>query len=380
MTATPTRFRTLLPTLAVVACVAGALGAVAALSQPAAEPPHAARPVAVLTEPVRWTDSIEVRTRYLGEVRARQRVELSFEITGTIESVLADEGDVVEGGLVVAELDTSRLEADLDRARAAAAGVRTDLNLARRTFERVERIFSGSASTQQELDEASNAVRRLEARLAEAEATIRLVKVDLEKSSLEAPFDAIVSRRAADVGSLASPGAIVLTLLETEGPEVRIGVSADAASSLGAQKTVTVRGRSVPATVLAVLPSVDRLTRTTEVRLRLGERLGSRLRDGDAATIELSSSIAESGFWVPLSALTQSVRGLWALYIATPEERGWILERREVEIMRPGSERAYVRGSIREGEAIVVDGKQRLVPGMRVRPASSGEPEGGRGG
>ncbi|MEM1424707.1 MAG: efflux RND transporter periplasmic adaptor subunit, partial [Planctomycetota bacterium] len=320
-----------------------------------------------------WSDSVVVTTRYTGEVRARQRVPLAFDFSGTIESIGADEGDTIDAGALVATLDTDRLQADLARLEASTDATRSDLQLARTTLARIDEIALADAVNEQERDEAVSAVRTLEARLAESVAAERRTRVDIEKSTIRAPFDAIVASRQADVGSLARPGTPVLTLLERSDPEARIGVASDALGALGDAATLTVRGRSLRADVTRVLPEIDRVTRTAQVRLTIDEPLGPTLRDGDPASIALQRTVDERGVWVPVSALTQSVRGLWALYIAHPNDDndGWTLVRREVEVVRPASDRAYVRGAVAEGELIVIDGKQRLVPGIAVRPSDA---------
>lgn len=360
------------PSLITVLAVLGAVGSVGVLSSPAAETATETEPMSVQVRAAAWTDAIDITSRYLGEVQARQRVDLSFELAGTIEEIGADGGDLVSSGTVLAQLDTARLHADLRRLEAAAEATRSDLDLAIITLERVDQTIAANAATRQERDEAANAVRTLTARLAEAEAAVQLTRIDLDKSTIRAPFDAVVARRLADVGSLAQPGSPVLTLLERSAPEARLGVAPSAVEFIDRRPRVIVRGRSMTARLIEVLPEVDRVTRTAEVRLALPEDLGQGLRDGDAAEIEITRPLRESAVEVPLSALTQSVRGLWALYIAAPtRSKRWTIERREVEIVRPAAGSAFIRGPIEDGELIVIGGKQRLVPGMIVRPVES---------
>ncbi|MEO1583313.1 MAG: efflux RND transporter periplasmic adaptor subunit [Planctomycetota bacterium] len=361
-----------IPSVAAVVGLVAALAVVGVTSAPADLPEEDVAPLPVVTAPAVWQTRIETPVRYLGEVRARQRVGLSFEVAGTISRIAVDEGNRVAEGSPIAELDVARLKADLMRLEASAEAVASDLDLARLTLRRVERSFGADAANEQEFDRASSSVTTLEARLAEARAAVERTKVDIAKSSIVSPFDAIVARRHADTGSLAQPGTAVVTLVERVEPEVRIGVAPAAVPSIGTEIGVAVRGATYQATVTEVLPEIDRITRTAEVRLALDAQLGDGLRDGDAASIEIPSVAEIQGVWVPLSALAQSVRGLWALYIAAPdEEDGWVVQRREVEMLRPESGRAYVRGAIEPGELIVIDGKQRLVPGLAVTPRSA---------
>ncbi|MEN1704729.1 MAG: efflux RND transporter periplasmic adaptor subunit [Planctomycetota bacterium] len=365
--------RRAVPSAITVVSLSASLVAVAALSAPGEEVADKQEPVPVTVSEASWQDSIELSRSFIGEIRAQQRVELSFELAGTVEDLAADEGEAVAAGTVIARLDTARLEADLARQNAAIDAARSDLTLSRQTLDRVRRAIAADAANPQELDEATSLVSTLEARLAEAEASARRIRVDLEKSTLRAPFDAIVARRHADLGSLAQPGRAVIVLLERAAPEARIGVPPSLIDAVDASTRVVARGASHGVRRVEVLPEIDRVTRTAEVRLTLDSALGGGLREGDTAEVVLTTVIEADGFWVPVAALTQSVRGLWALYIAAPTDDGsFVLERREVEVVQPGDGRAFVRGAIDNGELIVVDGKQRLVPGMNVRPAEGG--------
>ena len=85
-----------------------------------------------------------------------------------------------------------------------------------------------------------------------------------------------------------------------------------------------------------------------------------------------------AGFWLPLTALTESSRGLWACFVvdALGDGRGGsaathTLARRELEVLHTDGNRVYVRGTLQDGEQVVSEGLQRLVPGQRVRLAAS---------
>ncbi|MEO1006980.1 MAG: efflux RND transporter periplasmic adaptor subunit [Planctomycetota bacterium] len=364
--------RRALPTAAVVLGVLVLVGGTAVVARSGGDDSTVeARPLAVSVAPVRWLDSIEIETRYRGEIQARQRIDAAFELAGKIEAIYADEGDLVRAGDPIAGLDTARLRADRDRLGAALEEARADLSIAEITLERTRRSYEADAVSEQEMDQVISSVASLTARVGQAESALALVEVDLSKSTIVAPFDGFVADRHADVGAVMQPGVRVLSLLETESPEVRIGVAPRALAALGDRIDVVGEGRTWPARVVSVLPSIDRRTRTAEVRLALEEPLGGVLRDGGNVSIRLRDRLDERGFWVPLSALTQSNRGLWALYVVTPADEGWILERREVELIRPEAVRAYVRGPVAGGELIVEDGTQRIVPGIRVRPVES---------
>ena len=93
--------------------------------------------------------------------------------------------------------------------------------------------------------------------------------------------------------------------------------------------------------------------------------------------MEVERVRASSGTWLSLSALTESSRGLWAAYVAdelpaqeSTDGATHRLVRRDVEIVHVDSERVFVRGTLADGDVVVQEGLQRLVPEQRVRLAS----------
>jgi len=138
----------------------------------------------------------------------------------------------------------------------------------------------------------------------------------------------------------------------------------------------------VPAVVRAIRPDRQEQARTVNVRLEL-LTADPRLRTGELATLNVGRFVAEPGFWVPMSALTESARGLWACYVAEPNrpenrpdvpEATHIVKRRDVELIHVNSDRAFVRGTLATDELLILQGVHRLVPGMPVRVAETSGP------
>ena len=125
--------------------------------------------------------------------------------------------------------------------------------------------------------------------------------------------------------------------------------------------------------LVAVLDEVASDTRTVTAIFLLEER-ETPVRHGALARLLLETRREAPGFWLPISALTESRRGLWAAYavVAEPGERSWHrVERRELTMLHAESDRAFVRGTLGDGERLVASGVHRLVSGQRVRISSN---------
>jgi RND family efflux transporter MFP subunit len=187
------------------------------------------------------------------------------------------------------------------------------------TRERTREALESNAVSTQQWDEADRGFAAQEAVVRRVAAEIESVDVDIAKSSLSAPFSGVIARRFVDEGSVVAVGEPLFRLLEIGRPEIRVGISVELVKSLaiGDERVVRAHARELHATVRALLPSRNRETRTVDVVLTLPTET-SHLRDGDLVEVELSQTIGKCGFWLPRSSLTESSRGLWASYVATP--------------------------------------------------------------
>jgi RND family efflux transporter MFP subunit len=385
--------------------------------------PERAPLLPVRVAPVEVRSAFEASRSFVGRVEAARGSRLGFERGGLLVEVLVDSGDVVEAGQVLASLDglaleSRRAEVEARRAKATSelnemlAGPRSEViaaaraevrqrealrDLAKLTSARVSNLQRRGASTAQEFDEARFAelaeesrLRSAEARLEELlagtraeqieaqralvrqlEAEVRSIEIDLEKSKLVAPFGGTIAERFLDEGVVLGAGEPVVRLLETTKLDVQVGIASDEADRIikGQEHRLTIRGREHLAQVRAVRPDRGDRTRTVSVLLRLEP--SGEVRPGDLATIRLPRKVEEVGAWVPTTALTEGTRGLWNCSVAVegPSSHpgaSHVVERRAVEVVHLDTDRAFVRGTLSDGELVIVDGLQRLVPGQGV--------------
>lgn len=372
--------RRLLPvtaSLAAVLLVGGTLAAVATRAEPygVLEEGGGVPPVVVSVDVAEWRHAYEVERRFVGVVEARRESAVGFELGGELAWIAVEEGELVEAGATLARLDTTLLEAERQARVAAVEEARVAVELADLTRDRVRAALDRNAVARQAWDDADKGRDAAAAALRRAEGALATVEARIRRATLVAPYPALVAERFVDEGRVVAAGAPVLHLLERVEPEVRIGVAGPAidAVSVGDEFELAVRGRQIPATVRAILPVRGNGTRTVDVVLTLHTQFDG-IRRGDLATLPLERREGAPGFWLPLAALTESSRGLWAVYVAEPlaEPVGGAthrVRRRELEVIHEDGERVYARGTLRSGELVVTRGLQRLVPDLHVRLA-----------
>jgi len=254
----------------VVFLVAGVCWALVAQAQAPTRPIVDA--TALGTRPLRELAIYPERTAPAQSLPANES-KLSAEVSARILALPYDVGQIVAKGDVVARLDRRDFELAVAKARAGMAAVQARIVQAESQLERAralekQNFIAAEAVIQRETELA---VQRAE--LAVQRANLATAERELEKTTVRAPFDAIVKQRHVGVGELASPGAALVTLVDRAQPEVSAQVQLKDASSLqDAGRATFSADLEYPVQVLRISPAVDRESRTVEARLAFMDR------------------------------------------------------------------------------------------------------------
>lgn len=361
--------------LLVVAGIAAAL-ALFVLAQRSPEGPLIVEndpiPLSVNVQPIHLQESFLSDERFSGLVAARRTSQLGFSSGGRINRLTADVGSRVESGQVLARLDTRALRAQLASAQASVDEATASYNLALSTVDRQIALSAKGHVSQQRVDEANAQANTAMARIAAAQANADTLRVQIDLARIDAPYDGMITARMADEGAIAGPAQPIFELVETGNLEAKIGLTETLASTLeiGGRYTLISEQGEVEAKLRSMTGVIDAGQRTVTTVFDIIDP--DQVAIGAVVRIALDRSIEESGAWVPVSALMERAHGLWAVYIARRDGDGWRAQPGTVEIIHTDGERAYVRGAVRNGDLIILDGLQRVAPGQPVTLPESG--------
>lgn len=324
--------------------------------------------VSVLTLEPRQAYTIE--HRYAGTVEVKQNSALGFEAGGKLALINVNEGAGVKAGQVLARLDTQLLEAEKTQLQAQRSEIKARLKLAKASLSRFTALQQKGYASAQNLDELNAEVEALQASVAVTDSALAANRLRLEKSVLHAPFEARIAERLADEGEVVAAGQPVLQLLSVSNAEVSVGLPPEQASALREDGLYTLHAgqRTLQARLLSVGANLNSGTRTLQARLMPLDDTG--LVNGELVQLSLPQDYAASGFSVPLSALTEGVRGLWNLYALKQTDAGAIVEARDIRVLHSDQQTAYITGAVTGGEQIIASGLHRIVPGQKVSPAN----------
>lgn len=321
-----------------------------------------ALPVSVMQVPE--AVAYDVPRQFTGLVEARRGVRMAFEIAGSIDQVLVEEGDAVSAGQVLIRLDPRRYAAASEEARAAVVSAEAELRLAEATLKRQRGLRESGAVSEQSLDEAQRGEASARAGVAEARARRDRIQVDLERTEIQAPFAGRVTARLVDEGQFVAAGVPVLELRENEGLELRLPLPPRVASQMAVGDTLAMRHADgiISGRIRAIVPQQNQAARAVDVLVSTPQTLG-QWRAGDAIGVTLSLPQEQTGIALPLDALQQAEKGLWSVYRVV-DGRAMITEVERLQLL---GDEVMVRGPLVAGDRVIRGGLHRLAPGVAVR-------------
>lgn len=193
-------------TIAVGILIVAAVGTFALTSR-AAKPANAAPPPTSVSVAAVLEKSVTEWDDFSGRVEAIDRVEIRPRVSGTIDAIHFQEGQLVKKGDLLFTIDPRPYQADLARATATQAGAQAQLALAKTELNRTSRLIDEHAVAQRELDQRNNALQEADASLKAAEAAVQSARLNLQYTAITAPVSGRVSHAEITVGNLVGAGA-----------------------------------------------------------------------------------------------------------------------------------------------------------------------------
>jgi HlyD family secretion protein len=233
-----------------------------------------------------------------GYVVARRKATVAAEITGKVVEVFIDEGMTVTDGQVVARLDSVLAERDYELARsrvetadAAVAAITADLEDATRIMSRVQTLSQKNFATEADLTKAQARVGVLSAQLRQAQSQFETARIDakrsasmLDKHQIRAPFAGVVIDRSAQPGEMISPMSVggytrtgICTIVDMDSIEIEVDVNEAFIGRVAPGGAVNAMldaypDWTIPASVIAIVPTANREKATVKVRIRFEKK------------------------------------------------------------------------------------------------------------
>ena len=321
----------------------------------AATIPAGAAAIPVITQPAR-VEPMGIEIEAVGTTQANESVDVTSKASNTVTAIRFREGDEVERGAVLVEMDAAQVRAALAEAEAA-------LTRSKSAFDRSRDLQSRQALSVADLEQVEADLKADEARVAAARSR-------LDDTVIRAAFHGRTGFRHVSVGSFVSPGTLITTLDDTSVikldftvPEIYLFVLA---RGLVVKASATgLPDRTFTGAITNMDSRVDPVTRSVTVRAELANPDGL-LRQGMFMTVSLQGEVSPT-LLVPEEALVPE-RGKAYVFVV----RDNVVERREVKTGKRKPGYVEIVDGVHEHERVVVDGTQHVRDGSTVEETHGG--------
>ena len=291
-------------------------------------------------------ESYNIIQNFPGKILPLNYSKLAFEVPGKIQQVKIDIGDAVKKGDILAFLDPSEMQANLNQAQAR-------FDLAEQALKRFQDLKSKGFISNQELDRANS-------EFLIAKAQVDLYSVKLEQTYIRAPFDGYIQNRFLDSGTVISPGVPILEIIDSSFVEAHVSVPSNVIEGLmeGESYSFLIGMEIFPATL-------KRYTKMSgqgsDNRLCIFE-FNTFISPGSVSYLQLRQKKIKTGAWVPLKSLSQGTQGLWNLYTVSKDNNEQFKVAKEiVELIHVEGDNAYISGTISTGDMVVSGGAEKVI-------------------
>ena len=364
-----------------------ALAAVAVLSLAGCGQEKAAAPQATL---VRSMQVIKRDTPlvydYTGFVQAQQEMELKAQVSGQITGKYFNGGDTVQAGQVLYTIDPRTYRANLLQAQANLANARAALATASVDAERYTKLYEQSAVSKQTLDNAIMARDQAQANVNAQEALVENAQIDMNETSVTAPFTGRIDTTALEVGNYVTDGQTTMATISNTDP-VFVEFSIAEPEYLKLANAAVERGEAAPLENLSIVLS-DGSTyglsgRVAEVNRALTNNTGTLtikalfdnpnrvLLPGMFAHVQATAGTKPDALLIPQRAVTEMMYKKFVYVIGADNK----VEMREVTLGPRVGRLWMVESGLNGDENLVVEGTAKVSAGAVVNPEPMTEAE-----
>ncbi|HEV2064828.1 MAG TPA: efflux RND transporter periplasmic adaptor subunit, partial [Thermoanaerobaculia bacterium] len=318
------------------------------------------------------TRRVEYSVAAVGSVEAFEQVAVTARVPGAIEKVSFSEGDVVNTGTVLVEIEPERYRLAVQSARATLEKSQAAKSEAEAGLKRRETVNQKNPALvkEEDLDSWRTRVWTATAELAQTKSALDLAQLNLKESLVSAPVSGIIQTRNVQTGQYVQPGATIATLVRRDPLLLRFSVPEQDATQLKTGIKARFQVRESPsayeATITHVAASADQASRMVLVTARVDDPRRAQLRPGAFAQVTIPIGGATDAAVIPQTAVRASERGFLGFVV----EGGVARERILTLGLRTADGRVEVRAGLKPGESLVVRGGEALRDGAAVKVTS----------
>ncbi|GAA3939590.1 efflux RND transporter periplasmic adaptor subunit [Chitinophaga oryziterrae] len=322
--------------------------------------------------------------KYPATVVSLSQVELRAQVAGYITGIFFKEGEVVQKGKPLYEIDRRKYEAAYAQAEANIASAKANFNKAQKDADRYHRLAEQDAIARQTLDNADAALETNRSQVAAANAQLLAAKTDLDYSYIRAPFTGRIGISQVKLGAQVSPGTTLLNTMSSENP-----IAVDfVVSETDIHRFASLQGKTInPAEdstfrlqlpdgtayaergkIIVIDRGVDNQTATIKVRIEFNNPK-DELKDGMSCVLRVLNDQSGEHVIIPYKAVVEQM-GEYFVFIS----KDTTAEQRKIHLGPRLRDQIVVLDGVNAGEKVITEGFQRLRDGGKIDTAAKQQP------
>jgi RND family efflux transporter MFP subunit len=309
-----------------------------------------------------------------GAVRARVQTELSFRVSGRVVERMGEVGQHVAADAILARLDPTEQQADLDAAKAGLAGAEATMRQTAAAFERQKSLLASGFTTHAAYEAADRSQRTAAGSLDAARAQVAAAQDALSYTELRAGHAGVITARNIEVGQVAQAAQQAFGFAEDGPRDAVFAVYESMASHRPAKAEIDLTLVSdpkvtAPGKIREISPVVDEKSGTVQIKVEIVGDRASAMPLGAAVTGHELWRL-EDVFVLPWTAMTEK-DGKPALWIV--DSASGAVSLRPVDVALYAREQIILRDGVKAGELVVTEGGKFLREGQIVDAQTGGQ-------
>ncbi|PWV59805.1 efflux RND transporter periplasmic adaptor subunit [Plasticicumulans acidivorans] len=375
-----------LPALPALLVLLASLALLYACDKPQAASPAAAQPKPEVGFVELQHEALTLNTELPGRTSAHLIAEVRPQVGGIVQKRLFREGTEVKAGEMLYQIDPASFQAAYDSAKADLAKAQANIRSLQLKVERYRDLVGIKAVSQQDYDDAKASLLQADAEVEAAKAALETARINLDHTRVTAPISGRIGRSAVTAGALVTadqstalatiqqldPIYVDVTRSSTEWLRLQQALASGRLQQPG-DNAISVRlrledGRDYPQTGRLLFSEVTVDESSGAITLR-AEFPNPRqlLLPGMYVRALLDEGVDTAALLVPQRAVSRDPRGGATVYVINADNK---IELRSIETERAVGDRWLLRSGLDAGAHVVVDGLQKIRPGLEVKPVA----------
>lgn len=317
------------------------------------------------------TDTVIRQVPLTGTITSARVAKLSTEVSGLVEAVNVEVGDLVEAGSALVRLDREIEQLTLQALQARTKQASAELSDSQRRYQDAKRLRKQKSISENDLRLLEAEVEVDAAMLKQQQAEQRRQQARIERHILQAPFSGVISERLTEAGEWIEPGRPVLTLIAVDDLRIEFRVPQEYYSSIDKQTTLDATLDAFPerefaGTIDAVVPVSDPISRTFLIHVTV-DAGDARMTPGMSVHGKLQLSTGRQGVVISRDAILRYPDGRITVWVINPDSEPATVSEKHVTTGHSFDGLITIREGINAGDVIVVQGNESLQDGQEVR-------------